>query len=99
MLVHLSALIISNKIFNRPVIGSLGIGCEKAGWQFAHAPVIRQAFTAFTLARARFVGAIATILVGVKVLAFHEIKSILGKWFQIIYNIMSGIRLFGNSGQ
>ena len=54
-----------------PVVGFFNILGKIAGGQLVLAPVVRDALTADPFARARVVGAIATLLVGLDT-AFHR---------------------------
>ena len=50
----------ADKVSDGAVVGAFGLGWEKAAGQFSHAPVVVQALTALALARAGFVGAVAS---------------------------------------
>jgi hypothetical protein len=60
----------ADKVSDGAVVGALGLWWEKAGGQFPHALVVEQALTALALARAGFVGAVASCQVLVYI-AFH----------------------------
>jgi hypothetical protein len=63
----LSLAVNANKMGDGAIIRALCLGRKETAWQFPHPPVVANAITAFTLSRARLVGARAfcSILVDV----------------------------------
>jgi hypothetical protein len=56
---HLSPAVDADKVGNGAIVGAFSFWRKEAAGQFSHPPVILQAFAAFALARAGFVGASA----------------------------------------
>lgn len=53
----LSPAVDANKMGNGAIIRALRLGREETAWQFSHPPVVTDTIAAFTLSRARLVGA------------------------------------------